>query len=300
VVCSPEFLLAIQTVRGGQYPWSITIEKEGNVLLFENYRANDEQKELSYLDLFTTNENTTSNMPSDENKVKEHCINATKYTQIFKDLLASGDVFEEASTEAATEEETKEAERKASEEGEEKEEEEELDYLKKYVKIELDDIDIYTSVSINGVKVRSDKPAEECLIRAFVETGTDGAWIEDIKKTQGTLVFSEYLANSCSLQKWICEGRIAGVELIKLGFIGFERGKPKLINVTETTLKNLESQITFKESESWPVLKYVLDLIYKCESGTYILSRSPYTPLALKLYHLPPKEDEEEEDEENN
>ena len=54
------------TVRGGQYPWSITIEKEGNLLLFENYRAGpDDENELSYLDLFTTKENTTKNMPSD-------------------------------------------------------------------------------------------------------------------------------------------------------------------------------------------------------------------------------------------
>jgi hypothetical protein len=37
-----------------------------------------------------------------------------------------------------------------------------------------------------------------------METGTDGAWIQDIKKAQGTLVFQEYLSNSCSLQKWIC------------------------------------------------------------------------------------------------
>ena len=84
------------TVRGGQYPWSITIQKEGNLLLFENYRSGpDEKNELTYLDLFTTNENTTNNMPSDEGKVKDYCVNATKYTQIFKDLLASGEVYEE-------------------------------------------------------------------------------------------------------------------------------------------------------------------------------------------------------------
>lgn len=29
-------------------------------------------------------------MPSDEGKVKDYCMNATKYTKIFKDLLASG------------------------------------------------------------------------------------------------------------------------------------------------------------------------------------------------------------------
>lgn len=64
-----------------------------------------------------------------------------------------------------------------------------MDYVKKYVKIQLDDIDIYTAVRVDGVKIRNEDQAEECMIRAFVETSTDGAWIEDIKKTQGTLLF---------------------------------------------------------------------------------------------------------------
>ena len=79
-----------------------------------------------------------------------------------------------------------------------------MGHIKKYVKIQLDDVDIFTAVNIDGVKIKSNGTAEQCLIRAFMETGTDGAWIEDIKKTQGTLVFQEYLSNSCSVQKWIC------------------------------------------------------------------------------------------------
>jgi hypothetical protein len=242
--------------------------------------------------MFTTNENTTGNMPSDESKIREHCYTATKNTQVFKDLLASGEVYHTGDTDS---------EEEAEEEGEEAEaaqevEEEQLEHIKKYVKIQLDDIDIYTAVRIDGMKVKSDGSAEPCLIRSFIETTTDGGWIEDMKKTQGTLVFQEYLANSCSVQKWICEGRIAGVENIKMGFIGFEKQKPKIINVNETSLKSMESYISFKESECWPILKYVLDLLYSCDSGTYVLSRSPYTPLAIKLFNLPVKEEEPEEE----
>jgi len=66
VVGSIEFILAILPVRGGQYPWNIHVEKEGNLILLENYKKNaEDENELSYLDLFTTNENTTNNMPSD-------------------------------------------------------------------------------------------------------------------------------------------------------------------------------------------------------------------------------------------
>jgi hypothetical protein len=43
--------------------------------------------------MFTVNENTTNNMPSDESKIREHCSTATKYTQVFKDLLRSEDIL---------------------------------------------------------------------------------------------------------------------------------------------------------------------------------------------------------------
>lgn len=53
------------------------------------------------------------------------------------------------------------------------------------------------------------------------------------------MIFQEYLDNSCSLQKWICEASIAEVEEIKLGFIGFSKQKPLLFHVHETKLKDL-------------------------------------------------------------
>lgn len=64
-----------------------------------------------------------------------------------------------------------------------------MDFQRKYMKIELDDIDIYTHVDIDGIKQTSNGTKEKCLIRSFIETGTDGGWIEDIKKAQGPLVY---------------------------------------------------------------------------------------------------------------
>ena len=86
--------------------------------------------------------------------------------------------------------------------------------------------------------------------------------------------------------------------MIKMGFVGFEKQRAKLINVTETTLKSLETFISFKEAECWPILKYILDLLYTCEPGQYIISRSPYTPLALKIYQLPRKQEDKDQAEE--
>ncbi len=55
-------------------------------------------------------------MPSDENRIKEYCQNATKYTNIFKDLLASGDPLSEEIEDEDQEEDKQEQE---NEEGKE-------------------------------------------------------------------------------------------------------------------------------------------------------------------------------------
>jgi hypothetical protein len=108
-------------------------------------------------------------------------------------------------------------------------------------------------------------------------------------------VFQEYLSNSCSLQKWICEARLAGVELIKFGFVGFDKQKPYIINIEESTISNLQRYISFKHEDTYPVLKYIIETLIKEEDGEYVLTKNAYTPLSLKLYKLPAKEDDEEE-----
>lgn len=92
IICHPTFLLALLTVRAGVYPWNIEIEKMGNILVLENFKnSEDELESLSYLDLFTINENTSNNMPTEESKLKDICVTATRMTKVFQDLLASGD-----------------------------------------------------------------------------------------------------------------------------------------------------------------------------------------------------------------
>ena len=57
------------TVRGGQYPWAISVSKADNVIVLDRYNS-AEDADYSYLDMFTPNENTTGNMPRDETKVR--------------------------------------------------------------------------------------------------------------------------------------------------------------------------------------------------------------------------------------
>lgn len=59
----------------------------------------------------------------------------------------------------------------------------------KYIKVTIGDIDIYTRVTIDGVKKKSDGTLLPVLIRTFVETETDGGWIRDVNTaTTGKIV----------------------------------------------------------------------------------------------------------------
>lgn len=59
--------------------------------MLDNFHEKDVSENLTYLDLFTTNENTNNSMATDETKIKEFCVVATKMTKIFQELVASGE-----------------------------------------------------------------------------------------------------------------------------------------------------------------------------------------------------------------
>jgi len=40
------------------------------------------------------------------------------------------------------------------------------------------------------------------------------------------------------------------------------------------------------------VLKYIIDTLIAEEDGEYVLTKNAYTPLSLKLYKLPAKEED--------
>ena len=127
VILLPQFLTAIMTLRFSQYPWHIYVIKKGNVMVMNSY----EDTPLTYLDLYAVNENTQNNMP-DESIVQDNCKMATQVARSFRDQIASGDIVEQVEDEDAQEEE------------QEEQEGEKLESFKKYVKISIGDLELYT------------------------------------------------------------------------------------------------------------------------------------------------------------
>ena len=89
------------------------------------------------------------------------------------------------------------------------------------------------------MKKKSDGELVPVLIRTFVETQTDGAWIKDIGTSTGKIVSQEWQNNACSVQKWICEAKLAGVDTIKTGYMGISKGKPTILNCDDNAVSSL-------------------------------------------------------------
>lgn len=135
---------------------------------------------------------------------------------------------------------------------------------------------------------------EQYLVRTFVETETQGAWMKDMNISSGTIITKEYQSNNCSLQKWIFEAKLAGVKRLKLGFIGYDnnsKNRPVILNVNEATVEGLEQTVSVKMNDCWGNVKYFFDLISDMDTGTYLLSKAAYTPLSLKMFQISGKED---------
>ena len=152
-------------------------------------------------------------------------------------------------------------------------------------------MDIYTKVRIDGAKLTKDDELEYYLVRTFVETETQGGWLNLMKTSPGTIVTKEYQSNNCNLQKWLFEAKLAGVRKLKLGFIGIDKNRPILLNVNETSVETLEQTLSVKMEERWGIVNHIISKVAALEDGIYLLTKSAYTPLSLKLYMIEAAED---------
>ncbi len=120
-----------------------------------------------------------------------------------------------------------------------------------------------------------------------MQNETQGVWVKNMQTT-GSLITKEYQSNICSLQKWICEAHLAGVDEIKTGFIGYTQNKSlALLNVDQISVKGLQNTMSqFRFENCWVPVKYILNLLTDLEDGTYVLAKAPYTPLSIKLYQI--------------
>lgn len=90
VFITEEILLQMMSVKYQVVPWEVKVLKEKNVLVFDKFEKRDEHNNyvLNYIDLITSNENTSENMPEEEKEFIDICKESTfVYNSFCKKVL---------------------------------------------------------------------------------------------------------------------------------------------------------------------------------------------------------------------
>merc|ERR1719424_2496720 len=115
-------------------------------------------------------------------------------------------------------------------------------------------------------------------------------WRQKLESQRGAVLATELKNNSNKLAKWTLQALLAGADLMKLGYVS--RVHPKLaekhVLLATGVYKPAEfaTQINLNVSNSWGVLKSIVDLCLALEEGKFLLMKDPNKEV-IRLYSIP-------------
>jgi len=119
-------------------------------------------------------------------------------------------------------------------------------------------------------------------------TGMD--WRSKIETQRGAVIATELKNNANKLAKWTCQALLAGVDIMKLGFVS--RAHPRdpanhsIVNTQSYKPKDFAQQINLTEANMWGVFKQIVAMCMKMPDGKYLLVKDPNKP-TLRTYEVP-------------
>lgn len=132
-----------------------------------------------------------------------------------------------------------------------------------------------------------------CALNEFDSTYD---WAKNFEINNGMVISSEERNNSNKISKWICQALLADCELVKLGFVTRSSQKDnryQIIGVEATSVKNLVTDINYREKDNWNIIKTIVELLGKQEDGTFAFVKLPYKQ-AIRIYRIPDENEEQE------
>lgn len=110
--------------------------------------------------------------------------------------------------------------------------------------------------------------------------------------------------NNYRLSKWGVQAVLAGVDLVKIGYVSrrklddmyAKRGRVSgrnsghvILGVQNFSLETFKRQIMLNEQNMWAVVEYFVKLLSKEENGHYILMKDPLKGF-IRVYRVPENE----------
>jgi translation initiation factor 3 subunit D len=143
-------------------------------------------------------------------------------------------------------------------------------------------------------------------IKAMNEYNPKGntGWRNCLESQRGAVLATELKNNSFKLARWTCQSLIAGVDVMKLGYVtrksNLDPWRHIILNVQTHKTSDFAQQIGLTQQNAWGVVRHIIDMFMQpgYPNGKYLLLKDP-TKSVMRAYEIPWEtfeDDEEDED----
>lgn len=152
-----------------------------------------------------------------------------------------------------------------------------------------DDIKLVARCEIDGA-LKSEK--KYFISKALFEYDPKitGDWRKKIDTQRSSILISEMKTNPFKLSKWTAQASLASSTL-KLGFVSRAAWRDTrnhvILSIQDYDPKEIATQISFNLKQAWAILKHIIRICNKYESGKYVLLRDNekvYKPFFLLIF----------------
>jgi len=138
-------------------------------------------------------------------------------------------------------------------------------------------------------------------LNEYVIKGNTG-WRNSLESQRGAVLATELKNNSFKLARWTCQSLIAGVEVMKFGYVTrknvLDPWRHSILNVQTHKTTDFAQQIGLTEKNAWGIVRNIVDMAMALPPGKYLLVKDP-TKSVMRLYDIPWETFEEEDEEED-
>ena len=254
-------LVTIMTMNRSVYPWDITVTKANGRIIFD-------KSEDSSLDQLSVNENNPEHMPDEDEpdyspanpkRLSEEALRINKtflLTSVAEPRLEMGPAVHE-----------------------------EIPVAFKYRKWQLNEgvsVMVRTEIDTFVDEAGTIVPMKLFAVNEY-DTKITGGYKEKLETKKGQIFANEIKNNSCKISKWALKAMLAGVEIVKIGYVCREHpnatDKHQLVYVEKKRTQLWMNDLNLSYANCWGVFKSVLDAIRKEPDGKYVLIKDPVKPL---------------------
>jgi len=246
------------------YPWDVIVTKTGSKLFFD-------KRDGSTFDLLTVNE-TALEPPMDDGSLSREAtfINQMFSQQVLKKGEKSAVTFEHSHPFQTDPNEPVAA------------------VAYKYRKWSISDgVSLIARCEVDG----SSDNNNHLTIKALNEFDLKNSdWRKTIDSQKGAVLATELKNNSMKLGKWTSQALLSGTQSFKLGYVSRLSAKDNynhvILGTQDYKPREFATQIALNWKNSWAVLKFLIELLWKQPEGKYILLRDT-DKNSLLLYSVP-------------